>query len=142
MIDNQPKSNQADTRGSPTDIAHQLSDTAADQDRLLTELDDLAWLLDESIRLPGGFRVGVDALLGLLPGVGDLAGLSLALVLIGKARRAGASRGLQARMLFNVVVEAIIGVIPLVGDVFDFWFKANRRNMDLLRDFLSASRRP
>lgn len=120
----------------------QQCDPDDEQDNILAELDDLAWLLDECVRLPGGFRVGTDALLGLLPGIGDFAGFCLALVLIGKARRAGASRGLQARMLVNVIVETAIGSIPLIGDGFDFWFKANRRNMDLLRDFLSATRRP
>lgn len=111
----------------------------SEHERILQELDNLAWVLDESVRLPGGFRIGADAIIGLVPGIGDALGLGVSLILISKARQAGATRGLQTRMLANVVVETAVGAIPLIGDGFDFWFKANRRNMNLLRDHLERN---
>ncbi len=102
----------------------------------IAQLDKLAWLLDESVRLPGGFKIGVESIVGLVPGFGDALGFLLSLVLVIKARNLGASRGLQSRMLANSVIESAIGTIPLLGDVFDFWFKANKRNIKLLRDHL------
>ncbi|BFM05883.1 DUF4112 domain-containing protein [Halioxenophilus aromaticivorans] len=101
------------------------------------QLDKLAWLLDESVRLPGGFRVGVESIIGLIPGAGDALGFLLSMALVVKARRAGASRGLQARMVANSAFESAVGVVPIVGDLFDFWFKANKRNIKLLRNHLA-----
>lgn len=105
--------------------------------KLLSDLDKFAWLLDESVRLPGGFKIGAESIIGLIPGVGDAAGFLLSFILVYKARQAGASRGLQIKMLANSVFESAVGVIPLMGDVFDFWFKANKRNIKLLRDYVA-----
>ncbi|CAN5311307.1 hypothetical protein BH24PSE2_BH24PSE2_11120 [soil metagenome] len=95
-------------------------------------LQRLAWLLDNSIPLPGGYRVGVDGLIGLIPGVGDAVGALLSSYIVMEAARLGASRSLLTRMGFNVLVETIIGAIPILGDLFDFAFKANARNVRLL----------
>lgn len=95
----------------------------------------LAWLLDESVRLPGGFRVGLDGLLGLVPGVGDISGAAISSYLIYQAHQMGAPRTLLARMAANVALETVIGSVPLIGDLFDFYFKANTRNMKLLQRF-------
>lgn len=95
----------------------------------------LAWLLDESIRLPGGFRIGVDGILGLIPGIGDMAGAIIGSYLIYQARQLGAPRTLLFRMLANTVLEAVIGSLPLAGDLFDFYFKANSRNLKLLQAY-------
>ncbi len=92
----------------------------------------LAHLMDSSIRLPGGFRIGLDGIIGLVPGIGDAVGLLISSYLIGKAATLGASRPLLARMVGNVLLETGLGSIPLVGDLFDFAFKANNRNMRLL----------
>tara|TARA_Y100001933_G_scaffold247979_1_gene281374 strand:- start:351 stop:779 length:429 start_codon:yes stop_codon:yes gene_type:complete len=92
----------------------------------------IAWLFDETVRLPGGFRVGLDGLLGLIPVVGDLIGLAASLGIVDIARREGVPAGVQVRMLANIGIDAAVGAIPLVGDLFDFGWKANARNVALL----------
>lgn len=98
-------------------------------------LGRLAWLLDEAFAIPGtNQRVGFDALIGLIPGVGDTVGALLSTYIIIAAARRGASAWLVARMLGNVAVETVIGVVPIVGDLFDVVWKANIRNLALLGD--------
>lgn len=99
----------------------------------LRRLQALAWLLDNSIPLPGGFRIGVDALLGLIPGIGDAMGALISAYIVNEARSMGASRSVLLRMMGNVLIETAIGSIPLAGDVFDAAFKANARNLALLQ---------
>ena len=106
-------------------------------DERLRRLDRLAWLLDNAIPVPGTrFRIGVDGLIGLVPGIGDVAGALLSSYLVAEAARAGASASLVLRMALNVALETLIGVVPVAGDLFDFGFKANARNVRLLRDNL------
>lgn len=105
----------------------------------LQRLDDLAELLDESIRIPGiGYRIGYDALMGLIPGVGDLAGLMFGTYIVLESARFKVPRSTLLRMIANVLLEAAIGTIPLIGDVFDATYKSNVRNLRLLRTRLSA----
>ncbi|MEQ9641712.1 MAG: DUF4112 domain-containing protein [Alphaproteobacteria bacterium] len=90
--------------------------------------------LDSKFRIPGTpFRFGWDSVLGLLPGVGDAASATMAFGLVAYAASLGIRFSLVARMAFNVAVDLVVGSIPLVGDIFDFAFKANRRNVALLR---------
>src|SRR5688572_21366736 len=94
---------------------------------------DLARVLDEAIRIPGtNFRVGLDALLGLLPGGGDVAGGLFSGLIIFQAARSGAPAPVLGRMLANVALDVILGAIPLIGDVFDVAWRANTRNVRLL----------
>lgn len=102
------------------------------------KLKALAWLLDSSIRLPGGFRIGVDALFGLLPFFGDAAGVVLSGYIVSQAARLGLPLSVIGRMLFNVAVEGVIGVIPIFGDIFDAAWKANQRNVRLLEQHIAA----
>lgn len=96
-------------------------------------LRTLALLLDRAIRIPGTrIRIGLDPILGLLPGLGDALAVGLSGYLIVQAARAGAPRGLLLRMLWNVAVDAIVGSVPLVGDVFDVAWAANVKNVELL----------
>ena len=95
-------------------------------------LKQLSKLMDSSIRLPGGFRIGLDGLIGLIPGFGDLAGAGVSAYIVLGAARLGAPKSVIARMLANVAIETVVGAIPIVGDVFDLAFKANSRNMRLL----------
>jgi hypothetical protein len=98
----------------------------------------LAWLLDDIIRIPGtNIRFGIDPLLGLLPGGGDLAGGVLSGYIILAAARAGAPPTVLVRMAANVLLDAVAGVVPLLGDLFDAGYKANRRNAVLLEEFLT-----
>jgi Domain of unknown function (DUF4112) len=102
----------------------------------------LAWLLDSSIRIPGTrFTVGLDALIGLLPFLGDLIGVLVSSFIVGEAARLGASRTVLARMAFNVAVEGLVGLVPLAGDVFDAAWKANQRNVRLLEAWVERPRR-
>jgi hypothetical protein len=103
----------------------------------------LAWWLDAAFPIPGTQqRVGFDALLGLIPGVGDAIGALLSTYIILEAARRGASVWVVARMLGNVAVETVLGAVPLLGDVFDVVFKANIRNLDLLGDTLERGATP
>lgn len=96
----------------------------------------LARILDSAIPLPGGFRIGLDGLIGLIPGIGDLVGTGLALYIVVGAHRLGASRAVVAHMLANVALETVVGSVPIAGDLFDFVWKANQRNIALLeREF-------
>ena len=97
-----------------------------------------AHLLDSAIRLPGGFRIGLDGIVGLVPGIGDLLGAGLSGYLIYGAYRLNIPRRVIARMIINTILETVIGTIPVAGDIFDFAFKANERNARLLHAALDA----
>lgn len=103
-------------------------------DERLKWVESLSRLLDNQFKVPGTkFRFGLDPILGLLPVVGDLSSFAMSGVLVMTMARHGASRYLVFRMLFNIFLDAVIGAIPIIGWVFDFTYKANQRNMDLLR---------
>ncbi|ASM72151.1 membrane protein [Pseudosulfitobacter pseudonitzschiae] len=95
--------------------------------------------MDRALRIPLiGVRVGLDSILGLVPGVGDLLALGPAGYIVVQARRIGAPPSLVARMGVNIGIDAVIGSIPLVGDLFDIGWKANSRNVKLLRAHVEA----
>jgi hypothetical protein len=97
----------------------------------------LAWLLDSSIPVPGTrFTIGLEALIGLVPVIGDAIGVFLSSYIVREAAALGVSRSILARMLFNVALEGLIGMIPLAGDLFDAAYKANQRNVRLLNAWL------
>jgi len=101
--------------------------------RRLERLGRLAWLLDSSISIPGtGLSVGIDALIGLVPVLGDLIGVALSAYILKEAYDLGAGRSILARMVVNIVIEGVVGAIPVAGDVFDAAWKANQRNVRLL----------
>ncbi len=96
----------------------------------------LARLLDDAVAIPGtSFRVGIDPLLGLVPGLGDALAALLGGWLLVLASRLGAPRPLVARMGLNVALDLVIGLVPGAGDVLDFFWKSNRRNLQLLEDW-------
>ena len=106
-------------------------------------LNRLAWLLDSSMRVPGtDFRFGLDALLGLVPGGGDAAGVLLSGYIILEAARMGVPGRTLFLMVLNVAVEALVGAIPLAGDLFDAAWKANQRNVSLLNAWLGVPGAP
>ena len=106
------------------------------RERSLRNLENMAWLLDRSIRLPGGLRIGLDGVLGLVPVVGDALGMGLSLIIVLQARQLGASGRVQFAMLRNILLDTVLGSLPFVGDLFDFWFNANARNMVLLNEYM------
>lgn len=104
-------------------------------------LDRFAWWLDSSIPVPGTrFRFGLDAVIGLIPGLGDIAGLALSSYVLAEAARLGVSRAVLFRMGFNVALETVIGSIPIIGDLFDAVWKANQRNVRLLGAYVDKPR--
>lgn len=113
-----------------------------DLDTVRRRLSRLAWLLDSSIPLPGTrFRIGVDAVLGVIPGLGDVLGVLLSSYIVREAARLGAPPSVLVRMAFNVAVEGIVGLVPFAGDVFDAVWKANQRNYALLEAHLENPQR-
>jgi hypothetical protein len=93
----------------------------------------LARLLDTAIRIPGtNIRLGLDAVLGLIPGAGDAVGALLSSYIILAAARQGAPRAVLLRMIGNVAIDSVIGAVPVLGDIFDIAFKSNARNAALL----------
>jgi len=109
-------------------------------DRNLTGL--LAWVLDDLFLIPGTkFRIGLDPLIGLVPGVGDTSTAALGSVILIRALQAGVPRIVIARMAAHLLLNAIVGAIPGLGDVFSVWFKSNRRNHDLLKKHLGVRSR-
>lgn len=106
------------------------------------QLNRLAWLLDNSIPIPGfNFRIGLDAILGLIPGIGDAVGVLLSGYILREAARLGAPKTLLIRMGLNVVVEGLVGMVPVLGDLFDAAWKANLRNVALLNAYLNNPRK-
>jgi hypothetical protein len=110
--------------------------TDATVERWPAGVDRLAWWLDNAIAVPGTrFRIGFDALIGLIPGVGDLIGTLLSSYIIAVAAAQGLPASALARMAINVGLEAIVGAVPIIGDLFDAAWKANQRNIALLAQF-------
>ncbi|MDP9268221.1 MAG: DUF4112 domain-containing protein [Acidobacteriota bacterium] len=105
------------------------SDTLTDEN-----LEHLAALLDDAFRIPGtNLRFGLDAIIGLIPAVGDMLSSLASFIIIFAAWQRGLPQVTLARMVANVAVDTIVGAMPLVGDLFDLAWKANRMNMRLLQ---------
>lgn len=106
-------------------------------ERRLARMRRLGYLLDSSIGLPGTrFRFGLDAIIGLVPGLGDIAGGLLSLYIILESSRLGVPRPILVRMAWNVALDVLVGEIPVLGDLFDAGYKTNLRNLALLDDYL------
>jgi hypothetical protein len=107
------------------------------QRRVAPWVDRLAWTLDESIPLPGGHRTGLDGVVGLIPGIGDLAGFAAGMVVVVAGAAADVSLPTLVRMLWHVTFAAVVGVIPFAGDAFVIFYKPNARNIALIHADLS-----
>jgi Domain of unknown function (DUF4112) len=117
-------------------------DTARDLDTeaSVARLDALARLMDNAITVPGtNIRLGLDALIGLVPVAGDLVSNAISTYIVWEARKLGVSRLTVARMLANTAVDTIIGAIPIAGDVFDVAFRGNMRNLALLKAHIARN---
>ena len=115
-------------------------DNFQNSDRGFTRVSRLSELLDNAVTIPGtSYRVGIDPLLGLFPGMGDYLGAFLSGYIIYEAARLGASRPTLLRMVFNVILETIVGLIPALGDIFDVFWKANAKNVTLLEKQLASA---
>ena len=102
-----------------------------------------ASLLDSVITIPGTtIRLGLDPILGLIPGLGDLVSPVYTLAILAQARELGLPRVVQLRMILNVAIDALFGIVPVLGDIFDVVWKANDRNMVLLEQHAYEINRP
>lgn len=107
----------------------------------LAHLDAVAQLMDSKFRFPGtSLRFGLDAIIGLIPGAGDIAGLMVSSYIVLVLALNGASSYVIARITLNVLVDTAIGAIPVLGDIFDFIFKSNQRNMKLVREHYTQNK--
>ncbi|MGY4415082.1 hypothetical protein ACVWW4_006818 [Bradyrhizobium sp. LB7.1] len=108
----------------------------------IARIEAIAKLLDVAFVLPGtNIRYGIDGLIGLIPIVGDIITTAISLWLVREARALGAPWYLTARMLGNVAVDGVVGIVPFAGDAFDVMFRANMRNVRLLRRWLDKQPR-
>jgi len=113
--------------------------TALSRSGGVTRARGLARLLDDLIRIPGtNLRLGLDPIIGLIPGIGDVIGGLMSSYILMVAAQEGVPTSVLLRMLGNIALDSIVGVVPVVGDLFDVTMKSNRRNVDLLERYLAA----
>jgi hypothetical protein len=106
----------------------------------LNHIRRLSRLMDNAIRIPGiGFRIGLDPIIGLIPGAGDIISTGFSAYIIYLAARFGLPREILQKMIFNIALEATVGSVPLVGDLFDAYYKSNIRNLALLEQHLQVA---
>jgi len=103
-------------------------------------VEKLAWLMDRSIPIGGRWAIGLDAIIGLVPGLGDLVGALVSAAIVLSAIRARLPRSAIARMVANVAIDAAVGAVPLLGDVFDAAWQANVKNVRIYREALARER--
>lgn len=106
----------------------------------LNRIRRLSRLMDTAIGIPGTrFRIGLDPIMGLIPGAGDLVSTSFSAYIIFLAARFKLPRQVLTQMIFNIALEAVVGSVPLVGDLFDAAYKSNIRNLNLLERHLQLA---
>ena len=113
--------------------------TALGKSAGVTRARRLARLLDDLIRVPGtSIGIGLDPIIGLIPGVGDMLGGLMSSYILMVAAQEGVPASVLTRMLGNIALDSLVGVVPVLGDLFDFGMKSNRRNVDLLERYLAT----
>ena len=117
--------------------AEGLSEDAARRE-FVESIERIARLMDGAVRLPIIGPVGLDAVLGLFPVAGDVVSGGISVLLIAKSLKYGVPHDVIARMLANVLFDVIVGAVPIAGDVADMWFRANTRNVAILREYLDS----
>lgn len=106
----------------------------ATREKVLKDMDRLARIMDSQFSIPGtDIRFGLDAIMGLVPGIGDFSGMAVSGYMLMILMRNGASGFLLARMVLNVLIDTLVGMVPFLGDLFDFAYKANTKNMKLMK---------
>lgn len=114
----------------------QLSDRLA----TLNRIRRLSRLMDTAIRIPViGFRIGLDPIIGIIPGAGDVVATAFSAYIIYLATRFSLPNHVVRQMILNIALEAVVGTVPLVGDLFDAYYKSNVRNLKLLEHHLQAT---
>lgn len=107
----------------------------------LRRLRRLSYVLDSAIRIPGiNYRIGLDPIIGLLPGGGDFIGTALSAYIVLEAARLGVPRGTLGQMVSNILFETVTGAVPVLGDFVDVTWKANAKNIKLVEEYLEVPR--
>lgn len=115
-------------------------ETTAEREAALKRLRRFAELLDSAFKVPGtNIEMGLEGLVGLIPGVGDFASAVVSLYVPFEAIRMGAPWARIAQMMLNILIDALLGTVPVIGDFFDVVFKANNRNVRILEEHLGRS---
>jgi hypothetical protein len=110
--------------------------------RAVADLEHLARLLDSQWQIPGtGIRVGIDAIASLVPGLGDVATGLVSVYIVMRAAKLGVPKRVMARMIGNIIFDTVVGSVPVLGSIFDVFYRANNRNMRLLRRHLEKTGR-
>jgi hypothetical protein len=118
-----------------------LQHPSADRAQKLAQLRSLARTMDSVFVIPGtNFRVGLDGLIGIIPGIGDFAGLVISCYFLLLAAQLQIPKVVLARMGVNIVIDTLVGAVPFFGDLFDFVWTANRKNMELIERHLNNPR--
>jgi hypothetical protein len=120
--------------------AEGISEDAARRE-FADSIERIARIMDNAVKIPIIGRVGLDAVLGLFPVAGDATSAAVSVLLIARSLKYGIPREIIARMLGNVLIDLLMGAIPLAGDLADIWFRANSRNVALLREYLGDEAR-
>jgi uncharacterized membrane protein len=121
-------------------ISRKRTDSGQDRSEALKRMELVADLLDSAFVLPGtGKRIGIDAVIGLIPGIGDVVTTLLSSYVLWEARRIGVSRLAMTRMIGNLAVHAAVGSVPVLGDAFDAFFRVNQRNLKIVRAHLARN---
>jgi hypothetical protein len=116
------------------------TDFTIDRMQRLRRVAAIARLMDTAVAIPfTSFRFGADSILGLVPGVGDAAGALVSLYIVNEARRLGVPANKLGLMVANIAVDTVGGSVPVIGDLFDVYFKSNRRNLQILLDHFQVS---
>jgi len=116
--------------------------TLNEHEKIVQHIENLATLMDSQFKLPGtGINLGLDSIVGLIPGIGDTASLGISGYIFMQAARLKPPKRKMARMGFNIFLDWLIGLIPIIGDIFDVGWKANNRNAKLMREFHDKRKR-
>lgn len=106
-----------------------------EHDKIIADLEKLAEWMDSKFTLPGTkIRLGLDSIVGIIPGIGDTATFAVSAYIVGKARALGVPMHVTLRMMWHIFIDWLIGLIPFLGDIFDVGFKANTKNVALLKE--------
>lgn len=101
--------------------------------RIVREMERLSYIMDASIGIPGTkFRFGLDSLIGLVPAIGDFAGVGISVYILMRARELGLPKRTLLKMIGNIAADGLLGTVPVAGDLFDAAFRANQRNVKLV----------
>lgn len=142
-----PRSTEGPVEGDFSDVtgeAQRIPTPALPSDaaRRLRRLRALAWWLDGAIPVGGRWRIGLDPIIGLIPGIGDWIGATLSLYIVYEGARLGLPIGVLVRMGLNVLIETVFGAVPIFGDLFDFAWQANLRNVRLVERHYDRELKP